>query len=351
MFLYFLLIILGSSGFFFALFLPRPEGFYAFIVIAALTGFLVSTNIWDTKRSGGTLVCPTGVDCEVVIRSRYAKFLNISLEYWGMAYFVAIIVTYLFLIFTPQLFSPAGILLVMFGSLAAGLFSIYLLFVQAFILRHWCIWCILTAMLSLTIAVTSMVSADIAIAFIVRIDNILALIRFLGFTLGVGGVSSMGFLFFHFLRDAVIDEEELESIKAVSELVWVGLGMVLISQFTRFIAHTDVLLTSGIFTAQIVSLLAFALSGAVLMIIYTPLLTYIPFQAPPEGQKTSSFATLRQPTLVLGVIAFVSWYFAFVTNFISSASATTLLSIFLVLILVAVTFTILWSKWLGSQRQ
>lgn len=350
LFLYFILIVLAASGFFFAVFMPSPEGFYAFIAVAALAGFGVSANICDTKHNKRSLVCPTGSDCDAVIRSRYAKFLGIPLEFWGMAYFFAIVLVYLLLIFAPQLFTPNMLLLVMFFSLAAGLFSLYLLFVQAFLLRQWCIWCILTAMCSLTIAVVSLVSVEVATAFLVRAENILDLLQFLGFILGLGSVTSAAFLFFHFLKgDASIDETELEAIKSVSELAWIGFGLVLISNFARFVAYPDVLLASGTFVAQVIALFVFALFGAILMIIYEPFLTYIPFHAPPEGHSSSTFVTLRRPTLTIGAITLTSWYFAFVIHFVPGTSTLSLLSVYALVVAAAVMLAVLWDWRLSKQ--
>ena len=78
--LYFIIIFVGISGFFFTLFLDKPVGFYAFVVAAALGGFGVAYNVWNTKRSGKSLVCPTGSDCNAVVNSKYSKFLKIRIK-------------------------------------------------------------------------------------------------------------------------------------------------------------------------------------------------------------------------------------------------------------------------------
>lgn len=149
--LYFGLLFVGISGFFFTVILPQPAGFYAFVVMAALGGFGVSANIWLAKRSKKQLVCPSGSDCNIVVTSRYSKFFSIPLEYFGMFYFATIFVSYLVLVFSPQSLMGTPHLLIITLSVCAFFFSSYLLFVQAFLLRAWCIWCVLAAMLSLTI--------------------------------------------------------------------------------------------------------------------------------------------------------------------------------------------------------
>lgn len=348
--LYFLLVLIGASGFFLTLFLPHPAGFYAFVVVAALVGFGVSLNIYDTKRRGKQLVCPVGSDCNAVITSRYAKFLGVSLEYWGMGYFAFIALAYLALIFFKTMFAPIAILVLVLLSVGAGIFSLYLLFVQAFLLRQWCIWCILTAMMSLTIFITSLVSVNPVVSFLLDINAILEMFKFFGFSLGVGGVTATLFLFFHFLEDTRIDDKELNVIKGISELVWVGFGFVLVSQFAMYISSPETLAQSGAFLAQITSLLVFAVSGALLMIIYAPFLVYVPFRGVSQDDVKADFVKLRKPTAIIGALALLSWYFAFVMNFISELPFHLLLVIFAVLISLVTLFAVMWDKSLHTKK-
>lgn len=346
--LYLILVATGACGFLFTFFFPQPHGFYAFIIVAALAGLGVALTIHDTKRSGKQLVCPTGSDCNAVVNSRYSKFFGISLEYWGMGYFTLISLAYLALIFMPELFTPGIMFALVVLSLCAGLFSVYLLFVQAFLLHQWCIWCILTAMLSMMIAVTSLISAEVAVSFLLSIAGVLEMFKFFGFSLGVGGVTAAVFLFFHFLEDASIDNKELNVIKGISELVWVGFGIVLVSQFAYYISHPEMLAASGAFLAQIISLLVFAIAGAALMIIYTPFLVYMPFERITAGDNKASFASLRRPTAIIGSIALFSWYFAFVMNFVE-LSVTSLLTIFAVILGFVAFLAMLWDKSLHTR--
>ena len=348
--LYFILIIIAGSGFLFTLAMPSPEGFYAFIAVAAFAGFCVSVNIYDTKQSGKQLVCPTGSDCNAVVNSRYAKFFGISLEKWGMAYFAFITLAYLAMIFSGDLFTSNMITVVVLLSVVAGLFSSYLLFIQAFVLNKWCMWCILTAMISLTICVTSFISADIAVELIYEIQTFILMLKFLGFALGVGGITSSVFLFAHFLEDANIDSKELRSLKGVFELVWTGFVLVLVSQFTMLVGYPDLLLTSNTFIIQIVALLIFAFAAAILMIVYAPFLVYVPFQKTSKKSKEHSFLSLRNPTITLGGIALISWYFAFMMNFIPETPFGTLVVSFMLILSGTAFCAALWDKSLHHKK-
>lgn len=307
--LYFALMTLGAGSFFFTVFLPRPEGFYAFAAIAALSGLGVATNIWYTKSHHGTLVCPTGSDCNAVITSRYSKFFGIPLEYLGMAYFGLIFISYISLIFLPFTFSPKAIIALTLLSTAAAFFSIYLLFVQAVLLKQWCIWCVLASMLSLVIFFISLRGLPLAIFFLAAAGWLFEALKSLGFVLGLGSSTVAGFLFLKFLHDFNIDERELSVLKIISELAWFGLALILIGQFSLYISHTDELSQSSKFIVQTTALFITGIAGAALLIIFAPLLAYVPFSD--IADRRSPLVKLRRPTFVTGAAALSSWYFSF----------------------------------------
>src|SRR3989344_3245126 len=192
--LYFALLMLGISGFFFPVIFPTAQGFYAFIIIAALGGFGVSANIYYAKRNKQQLVCPTGSDCNAVVTSKYSKFFGIPLEYLGMGYFLTVALVYGSLIFDPTIIVGSGRLFLIMLSTAAFFFSSYLLFVQAFLLRQWCIWCILASMFSYTVFFMSLSSLAPAVLFLGSIEPILRMLQFLGFAFGMGGSTAAVFL-------------------------------------------------------------------------------------------------------------------------------------------------------------
>jgi len=342
-FLYFGLALIGISGFFFTLFVSKPVGFYAFIIAAALGGFGVASNIFFTKRSKRQLVCPTGSNCNAVVNSRYSRFFGISLEYWGMAYFAVVIISYSILILAPEILFGLALVLLMLLTFCAGIFSSYLLFVQAFLLRQWCIWCILAAFMSLTVFLVSLISLQPAIAFLAEIENFIQFLRFLGFALGVGGASSAVFMFFRFLRDLEIDDHELKVINSIFELVWIGFGMTLVGQLAIYVIYSEALSASGVFIGQTLVLFIAALSGGVLMIIYAPFLVFVPFQKAQELSR-ASFVHLRLPTVIVGSIALGSWYFSFALNFIPSITFSSLIISYSIFIVLFSSGAILWEK-------
>lgn len=349
LFLYFFLLILGVGGFFFTFVLPSNLGFYATILLAASGGFGVACYIYYTKNHSGQLVCPVGSNCNVVIKSRYSKFLGVPIEYFGMLYYALIITTYLTAIFASHLVTDLFWSTILILTIGAFLFSLYLLFVQAFLLRQWCIWCLLSAMLSIIIFIFSMAGVYYAMELLDNMALVIEAMGDLGFVLGMGGATAAVLLFLSFLRDRDIDDTEMKTLKEMSEVIWLGLVLTLISQFILYITNTEVLATSDIFLIQTTALLASAISGAILMIIFTPLLSLVPFKKE-KKHHSSSFKPLRKPLFIIGAIALSSWYFAFAAGYIPDYELNTLLFIYSTVLVVSVVIGMLWERKIVSSK-
>lgn len=343
-FLYFFLFVLGISGFFLVLVWPQAEGFYAFIVFSGVGGFGVAKYIHHIKTSNKQLVCPVGSNCNAVISSRYAKFLGISLEYWGMAYYAFIFLAYMTLIFKEQFFSETFSFLLFGITVAAFFFSLYLLFIQAFILRQWCIWCLLSAGLSIIIFIISLSRFDFAVAILAEIEIFVGAIHALGFILGAGGATAVLFLFSKFLQDFVINDTEQHALKILSELIWLGLILTLVSQLSLFVAYTEILARSPVFIMQTASLFVVAIGGAILMIIFAPLLSMIPFSEMKKDHVHTSIEKLRKPLFVIGAITLVSWYFAFIMDYLQEHTLQFLLGMYLLMLLIGIFVALMWEK-------
>ncbi|MEX1027306.1 MAG: vitamin K epoxide reductase family protein, partial [Candidatus Paceibacterota bacterium] len=342
--LYFGLLLLGCSGFFWTLFMYPPTGFYGFVVFIALGGFGVAANIFRTKRGGGELVCPSGSNCNVVVNSRFSKFLHIPLEILGMTYFALIALAYLALFLVPELVQGNVLLAVALATMAAALFSLYLLFVQAFLLGEWCMWCILSSMFSLAIFATSFVTLDSAgvpvYAFLESIEGLRSFLTFFGYALGVGASTSAVVLFFSFLNDLDISEKELASLKWLAELIWAGFGFAMVTLIVEFavVLATEsnglALLASPV-VAQIIVLLVISFTLAALMILYAPFLVFMPF-TPTKGSCAAWLNALRLPTFIVGGFVLVSWYYAFTINFLPEIALSRYLAGYGAVLLIAV---------------
>ena len=124
------------------------------ISLCGLAGFLLASYIHRKKKSKKKLICPMRSNCDTVIHSDYSKIIGIPVEILGMIYYVFTGLIYS-LIFVLNLWS-LPIAIVLFGiSLCSVFFSVYLVSLQALVIRQWCIWCICSACVSLLISVLS----------------------------------------------------------------------------------------------------------------------------------------------------------------------------------------------------
>ncbi|MEK7209038.1 MAG: vitamin K epoxide reductase family protein [Patescibacteria group bacterium] len=114
------------------------------IIIVALSGFLAAFYIWRQKRRSEKLICPLNSDCEVVVHSRYSTLFGLPLEWLGFAYYLSVIVSQTLNFFLPVQLAVVQPL-ILWLTVAAFLFSLYLIYIQIIKLREWCAWCLLSA--------------------------------------------------------------------------------------------------------------------------------------------------------------------------------------------------------------
>ena len=254
-----------------------------------------------------------------MVNSRYSKFLGIPLEYLGSLYYFIILVSYAFLFFQPALRTPAFTSALFILTGIAFLFSLYLIFIQAFILRQWCIWCLLSAALSITIFLISLGNISFAVALLGGMFAVLAFTESLGFVLGMGGATAALFLFFKFIRSNFdIDDGEASVLHELSELIWLGLVLTFMSLYAQYAVEHNVLATSPMFLVRMAALFVVAVSGAVLNLLFAPVVSMLPFHTEKlRGNSRPSFlVSLRVGTILTGAISLASWYFAFVLQFL-----------------------------------
>lgn len=344
---YFTLLLLGVGGFFFAVVWPQMEGFYAFIVSASVGGLGVTGYIYYTKHYHKQLACPSAADCNAVVTSKYSVFLGVALEYWGMLYYGITFVLYLTLIFLPFMRETLLAPLLLLASAIAVLFSMYLIFVQAFLLRKWCIWCLLSSALSMAIFLAALISLDAMAPFLIGLKPMLIAMKDLGYVLGMGGSTAAIFLFLKFLNDFNIDDREASSLKSTAEIIWFGLGLIFVAQYAQYVAEPNILARSGIFLAEITALSVAFVSGAVLKVIFAPFLAVIPFY----NKDKSPLELVRKATLVSGAVALVSWYFAFFVQYISGYSLSVYLLAYAVVLGAVVASCLVVERLITRRKQ
>jgi uncharacterized membrane protein len=123
----------------------------------ALLGFLLAFYLWLWKIGVvGVLACGTGT-CERVQTSSYAEFLGMSVALIGTVGYLSLLVVSLLGI-QPRWVErrePTVWLAVLSGI--GVLFTVYLTYIEGFVLNAWCRWCLGSAGIILAIFVAAVV--------------------------------------------------------------------------------------------------------------------------------------------------------------------------------------------------
>jgi uncharacterized membrane protein len=119
------------------------------MAIMALVGCFIATYL-VMHRLGmvGTLACAEGFSCETVQLSKWSSFLGLPVAAWGLGYYVTVLA--LSVIATQDRFAESRRLtLALLAVTGWGfLFSTWLTALEAFAIRAWCQWCVISAVLA-----------------------------------------------------------------------------------------------------------------------------------------------------------------------------------------------------------
>ncbi|HEX5850677.1 MAG TPA: vitamin K epoxide reductase family protein [Rubrobacter sp.] len=128
------------------------------LLALAVVGVLISAYLTWTHFAGLTPVCTgSGEGCQTVQSSRYASLLGIPVAVLGL-------VAYGGLVFSVAVWAEIGIFLSFLISLVGTLFSVYLTYLEVFIIGALCQWCLASAV----IMVAALVCATLAVLPLLR---------------------------------------------------------------------------------------------------------------------------------------------------------------------------------------
>jgi uncharacterized membrane protein len=121
----------------------RPPA--AILLVAAL-GIVVAGYLSYVETSGATAVCGPVGDCNTVQQSRYAVLFGLfPVGLLGLLTYIAIIVMWLMTRFGSRLVADYAGLLLLVTAFVGTLFSIYLTFLEPFVIGATCAWCLTSA--------------------------------------------------------------------------------------------------------------------------------------------------------------------------------------------------------------
>ena len=116
--------------------------------LVALAGMFVALYLTLYKLGYvGTLVCAVG-SCETVQTSKWATFLGFPVGAWGVAYYIAVMGVSLAGL-TPALAERRTVSHLLVAMTGFGvLFSLWLTYLELFVIHAICEWCVISAILA-----------------------------------------------------------------------------------------------------------------------------------------------------------------------------------------------------------
>lgn len=126
-------------------------------VVLSLLGLYVSGYLSYKRVAGGSLACTRWAQCDVVNNSVYAYFLGVPVSFLGLAGYSLLLVLAVAALKTSgsvQRLLLAASLLISLGGVG---FSIYLTYLEIYVIEALCAWCVASAIIITLLALTDAV--------------------------------------------------------------------------------------------------------------------------------------------------------------------------------------------------
>ena len=286
------------------------------LILLALGGFALSFFIHKKKQANKVLVCPIGADCNAVVHSDYSKFFGVPLEYIGMFYYATVAASYVVFLLIPSTTLPPFALAVLSMTSIALLFSAYLTFIQAFNLKQWCTWCLMSAGLSAFIFTVSLMASKFGfVALLEENYEIFLMIHMLGVALGAGGAVIGGVLFVKFLKDCRVSKIEADITRTISQIVWFALAILALSGAALYFPGVGEWGKAPAFALKMAIVDIIIINRLFLDLLIFPRLTRSSLEAESAENNFKIQASAGwKLSFALGAISIVSWFFVLILS-------------------------------------
>jgi uncharacterized membrane protein len=121
--------------------------------VLALAGIGVSGYLAYKQVAGGSLACTRWADCDVVNNSPYATLFGVSLSFIGLAGYLALLGASVAALLAARRTQRRILLLNFLMALGGFAFSVWLTYVEIYIIEALCVWCLASALIITLLAV------------------------------------------------------------------------------------------------------------------------------------------------------------------------------------------------------
>jgi uncharacterized membrane protein len=127
----------------------------AFIVLSFL-GVIDTGYLFYQHYQKKPLVCPLDHPCEIVTESRWSTILGVRNETLGLIFYVGLFSTIVASVIWPGVASTLYLLLLT-GTGGGFLYSLFLVYLQSFVIKNYCLYCLISAALALLLFLNNLV--------------------------------------------------------------------------------------------------------------------------------------------------------------------------------------------------
>lgn len=274
--------------------------------IGALLGLIVSLYIYRTKKKKTKLICPRESNCEKVVHSTHATTMGIPNELLGVLFYTTQGALWTGLLLVPELASAWYVFILTILTVGGVIFSIYLIALQWLVIRAWCMWCLGSTLATALITIGLFGLPTEGLFKLLAAHRIWwIIIHNIGFILGLGGATITDIFFFRFLKDQKISEEEKGTMDTLTNVIWVGLAVLIVSGLMLYLPNQARLNISAKFLLKVVVVAVVTINGLLLNLSVAPRMRSFSFD------ETTPARHFRRLAFALGAISITSWYMAF----------------------------------------
>jgi uncharacterized membrane protein len=129
------------------------------IALLALVGLFVALYLWlHALGFGGAIKCGASGGCETVQTSQWAIFLGLPVAFYGVVGYFTVLIVALASLRPAAMVQPRWNLLLLLLATIGVLFTVYLTYVELFLIHAICRWCVGSAVIITLIWIVSLLS-------------------------------------------------------------------------------------------------------------------------------------------------------------------------------------------------
>jgi uncharacterized membrane protein len=129
---------------------------FILIFLGLLNSLFLGWQHWQYKKNNRPMVCPISGQCAAVVESKYASTLGFNNDLLGTLFYLF----FAAMLLAGWILPEFGVMLKNLALLTIGgafVFTNYLLVIQAFVLKKWCFWCIIAALINYLLFISSLI--------------------------------------------------------------------------------------------------------------------------------------------------------------------------------------------------